>query len=992
MTSADLGTIHYTVDIDTGKLVSSSRLAEQSVDKLDRKLDESEKTANNAAQGMSRLAKAIGAVVAASAIRDMAQLVQSYQEMAERVRMASASQDEFEMVQRRLLATANGTYRSLGEAQELYIRTAASLRSMGYETAQALDVTDSMSYAFVKNATAADRASAATVALSKSINTGKVAADSWESITSAIPTVIEDIAAASGKTAAEIRALGAAGDLTARQLTEGLRKSLDANAKAAADMSNNLTDAAVRSRTALTQVLVALEEQTGALQTFTNGIIMAADAMLEFGGDATSMANVLAVLQGAAAATAAVVAGRLLTALGSGTAALYAATIGAANKARADLQAAQNATAHAAQNLILARSAEQAAVGLSTHTAAARNLAAAEATATAATANLATAQQNAARVATIATTAMAGLRGAMAFLGGPTGVILLAATALYTFTSRANEARVGADQLAKSVNDLGSAQLELQRTNLAKDITDFSGEVEASRSRVERLTLAIKNLGEESATGNRADSLREEKARLEELEAAQNARIKREKEITAELERRRNIGSGSGATTPGTGSPAEPTTSADGQKRLAEMRDELELAKLTGEARIRLQAIQKLGAEATQAERDEAARLASEIYRLEEAQKQLTRTRTESAKADTKSADELTRETAKNAEAVKALAVELSLANLKGRELAEAKELLKLNEYATPEEIEQVRALAAELERVQQAEAARKAIGDDPAKFIRGDVTPLSGGMFDDQTARYEAEGQAEQERYAAQLERLRQAKAAEVEVIGGYQALEERMAQEHAGRMQQIEAAKNQALLQSGANVFGSLADATRQFAGEQSGIYKTMFAASKAFAIAQSIIAIQQGIAQAAANPWPANIGAMASVAAATAGLVSNIASVTLGGGRQYGGPVSSGSAYRINENGAPEILNSANGRQYLLPNTRGQVVSNKDAGGGAGITNYVTISIDGSGNTASSSSGSDPRDAQVMAEGIRAVVIDELYRQNQQGGALWEMRNNA
>src|SRR5690606_37887286 len=164
-------------------------------------------------------------------LRSAAGLVQTYQEMAERVQMATSSQAEFELVQRRLLATANGTYRSLQEAQELYIRTADSLRSMGYSTQQALDVTDSMSFAFVKNATSAERAETAISAFSKSMNTGKVAADQWETITSALPSVINDIAAATGRSAAEIRAMGAAGKLSARALSEGLRKSLDENAK-----------------------------------------------------------------------------------------------------------------------------------------------------------------------------------------------------------------------------------------------------------------------------------------------------------------------------------------------------------------------------------------------------------------------------------------------------------------------------------------------------------------------------------------------------------------------------------------------------------------------------------------------------------------------------------------------------------------------------------------------------------------------------------------
>ncbi|VED90363.1 prophage tail length tape measure (plasmid) [Klebsiella pneumoniae] len=71
-------------------------------------------------------------------------------------------------------------------------------------------------------------------------------------------------------------------------------------------------------------------------------------------------------------------------------------------------------------------------------------------------------------------------------------------------------------------------------------------------------------------------------------------------------------------------------------------------------------------------------------------------------------------------------------------------------------------------------------------------------------------------------------------------------------------------------------MVEMTRTAFGEQSDIYKAAFAVQKAAAIAQSIIAIQQGIAMAAANPFPYNLGAMASVAASTAGIVSNIAAV--------------------------------------------------------------------------------------------------------------------
>ncbi|GEK44941.1 lytic transglycosylase domain-containing protein [Acinetobacter johnsonii] len=91
---------------------------------------------------------------------------------------------------------------------------------------------------------------------------------------------------------------------------------------------------------------------------------------------------------------------------------------------------------------------------------------------------------------------------------------------------------------------------------------------------------------------------------------------------------------------------------------------------------------------------------------------------------------------------------------------------------------------------------------------------------------------------------------------------------------------------LSYGEDIFGSSTEIMKNAFGEQSGLYKTMFATQKAFAIAQSLISIQQGLANAASNPWPTNLAAMASVAAATSSIISNISSVAgvFHGGTDY------------------------------------------------------------------------------------------------------------
>ena len=213
-------------------------------------------------------------------------------------------------------------------------------------------------------------------------------------------------------------------------------------------------------------------------------------------------------------------------------------------------------------------------------------------------------------------------------------------------------------------------------------------------------------------------------------------------------------------------------------------------------------------------------------------------------------------------------------------------------------------------------------------------------------------------------------------------------------------EAAAQSAQLQGLSQMFDSMAGITKTFAGEQSGIYKAMFAASKAFALADSIIKIQQGIAQASALPFPANLAAMGTVAAATAGIVSTIASTNYGGGRQYGGPVNAGSLYRVNETGKSEMFVGSNGSQYMIPGKNGRIVSANDIGsgpgvsvsGGANITTTVQVNVykDGSTDTAASSSGAgDTQTARQLGEMVGAKTKEVLVQEMRPGGLLWKLK---
>lgn len=180
---------------------------------------------------------------------------------------------------------------------------------------------------------------------------------------------------------------------------------------------------------------------------------------------------------------------------------------------------------------------------------------------------------------------------------------------------------------------------------------------------------------------------------------------------------------------------------------------------------------------------------------------------------------------------------------------------------------------------------------------VVGNLTPTEGrlsGTFEGMQGQINEYDQAQQElqRWLAAQEEA-YAKAGEITAEG--EARMTSIRQRAADANQVIEAQKNTIISAATQSLFDSTADIMRTGFGEQSAIYKVAFAASKAFAIADSMVKIQQAIASGAVSaPYPANIIAMASIAAQTASIVSNIQAVS-GVGFASGGYTDPGSKYQ-------------------------------------------------------------------------------------------------
>ena len=120
--------------------------------------------------------------------------------------------------------------------------------------------------------------------------------------------------------------------------------------------------------------------------------------------------------------------------------------------------------------------------------------------------------------------------------------------------------------------------------------------------------------------------------------------------------------------------------------------------------------------------------------------------------------------------------------------------------------------------------------------------------------------------------------------LISEQEAYNERLAQEQA-----FQEARQNLILSGGENVAKTLADSAKSILGANSQMYRALFAVEKGFAIARSVVAIQQAIALASANPFPLNLAAMATVAAQTASIIGNIKSVAMPVGQAHDGIMS-------------------------------------------------------------------------------------------------------
>lgn len=481
--------------------------------------------------------------------------------------------------------------------------------------------------------------------------------------------------------------------------------------------------------------------------------------------------------------------------------------------------------------------------------------------------------------------------------------------------------------------------------------------------------------------------------------------------------------------TQGKSTRVEPTTSPDGQKEIKRLQDEAAALRVQGLERAQILAVQKLGASATAQEIAQAKQLAAEIYKQKEAEKQAKKDKTAAssqatkdknaeAAAARKAANEEKTGIEQNQKAFTQLGSQLAKVGQTAREAAQDSAQLSLNKYATPEQIQAVRDMAGALYDLKTGKDLLAKVDPIAAETQGYELQLQQLQALNDQKLlsdqRYlELKGQAErthlEQMRVLQEENFKAASLGNQLLLNSIDALGQSGTQALSGLLAGTTSLKDAmggiantvlntvvgAFVEMGVNwvkqqiMMAGAAQATTaaQVAGTaavttaQVGATATI-AATTTTAAATTGTAVAGSMAPAAGLASIASFGGAAVIGGAAL-LATMLLAKSFGGGRQYGGGVAANKMYRVNEGGAPEIFNAAGGKQYMMPNTRGEVVSNSDATSGGGGSSAPIININNyTGQAATTKS--------TFSDADRAWVVDVVVGDGMGGGKVGSMVN--
>lgn len=341
---------------------------------------------------------------------------------------------------------------------------------------------------------------------------------------------------------------------------------------------------------------------------------------------------------------------------------------------------------------------------------------------------------------------------------------------------------------------------------------------------------------------------------------------------------------------------------ADAAKQIKNLQEQFTYTKALADGNYELAAAQKLGNKATKEQISSYAALLKQQAEYKQGLKDDKKAQSEAAAAAKRAQKELERNQAANEKYLKTLNDKVN-AGQYDVQLAREQVQLSLTQGAS---VDQLTAAYQKSYQVQQqltlqsqqaeaqsrlnkdaTDAERKAVDEQVAALQRQQeakrlAAQISQVQSDVTSTLNPVQGQMDQinQQEAQRLTVAEQARQQDLINEQQYQDLKTQIMMAGEQQRNDVMTANNAMLLGATGDLFGGLADVLKNAQGEQSSIYKTMFAASKAFAIAQASVLLWQNVSKAMAIGFPQNIPFIAGALAQGTAILSSLSSVAATG----------------------------------------------------------------------------------------------------------------
>ena len=416
-----------------------------------------------------------------SGISDVMKYADSYTELQNRIRLVTNSQTAMVAATESVFDISLKTNQAVGATAQIYQRFAQNADRLNLSQLQVSELTETVAKSVAISGASAGAAEAALMQFGQALGSAELRGDELNSVIEQTPGLADAIAKGLGVTTGELKNLAKAGQLDIHTVIQALVKARDTVDNDFNKRVKTLSMSFTNLETSITKFSGEANSALGVTQKLATGVDFVSDHLQE-------------LIIGLGSLTAALAIGHLskygLELLKTGYAsaknalAHIAEAKAIATKATAMRTAAQVEMASLNAQFQLAQS-EQTRFALRERmkVQSAQIIALAQAEATA--------KRNLATATNIAAMAAKGLQSVMALLGGPAGVIGIAATSLIFFSSRAAEARqwaldtsVANQALAESYEQISEAALSLKITEKLEDIEKYYAEIEKLKAGV----------------------------------------------------------------------------------------------------------------------------------------------------------------------------------------------------------------------------------------------------------------------------------------------------------------------------------------------------------------------------------------------------------------------------------------------------------------------------------------------------------------------------